>query len=825
MSKARLFISYSHKDSAWLEDVLPHLAILRAQGLVSAWADTEIKPGDHWKEEIETAMGEADVAVLLVSVNFLNSPFIMDCELPTLLAIMNGERKGRLRRILPLLLRQCVWESVAELKQLEMRPKVQGKVEALQALDKHQQDVQLADFADQVSKVLFDAQNPEERVASAAGGAPVAVIGTRDYATLELRISHCAWNSYRVELGFTWSGDRTQDFVQRYSVSLDLDSFAGIGDAEVYALDLRKALFPNLESMRAVTLAKVRADEKRVSLRFRICIERSARELHSLNWEKLTVCGGADNPLAQGSVAFARYALGYGGGSRATLIRRNAAPTALLLAADAGGSGRGEDIETLDVVAQLLSAEGIACTVEKRWYAIPDLRESLRKHEGVDYLYLLMRDCPSGPEGLLPGNPDSVGYGATDSTRSGITEALDAMERLPRLIVVAPAPASAGTPAVTKPWPCLLHLAHEIVEHGVLGVLTLQDSLEPAIWQAFLAPFFRELLAHGQTDLAARTAREHLGGLAAPWAPVMVTRMRSARLWYEPHLMDETRSDQTWSLLIKRIEEHRCTPIIGPGVDYRIARFRQHIAQDWAERYQYPLAMHEQLSLPQVAQYVAATRGDAHLEDAFGKDLRDFALKRYGHLLEGVERGLPLGEMLSLIAGKVLLAEPQDPHVVLASLPFSTYVTANFNNFLAEALRRSRPARAPTELVFNTDRSTGRGAEITTPSPAQPLVYHLFGRLDDIESLVLTEDDYFDFLIDFWREHERVPTAVRAALASSSLLFLGFNLNQWDFRVLFRSLLKGEGNQKRRKQLHVAVQVDPDDDQITDPDRAREYME
>ena len=25
--------------------------------------------------------------------------------------------------------------------------------------------------------------------------------------------------------------------------------------------------------------------------------------------------------------------------------------------------------------------------------------------------------------------------------------------------------------------------------------------------------------------------------------------------------------------------------------------------------------------------------------------------------------------------------------------------------------------------------------------------------------------------------------------------------------------------------MHVAVQVDPDDDQITDPDRAREYLE
>jgi len=830
MSTARLFISYSHKDASWLENVLPHLGILDAQGLVSAWADTDIKPGDRWQERIDAAIGEAEVAVLLVSVNFLTSKFIMEHELPTLLTIMNGKQDGRLRRIVPLLVRECGWQSVPALKQLEMRPKVQGQVKALAGLSPHDQDVQLTGFAEQVSQLLFDAPRSEGKVAAAAGGAAVAVIGATDYATLELRISHCAWNSYRVELCFTWSGDRAQDFVRRYGVCLNLDVFAGIENPDDYARLLSKALFPKPEDSAALILAKGRAKEKRVTLRVRICIDRSARELHSLHWEKLTVWGGADNPLAVASVAFARYVLGYGGGSRATLVRRSTEPTALLLGATAApdvasDSGDIEALDALDVVAQALSRVGIHCTVEQRWYAIPDLREALRAHHEVDYLYLLVRDCPSGPPGALLCNLDAGGCGPTDDIRGAVAEALDAMERLPRLAVVVPMVASAGPQLVANPWPWLVHLAYEIVERGVLGVVTLQDSLDSANWHAFLARFFSELTAHGQSDEAARIARKQIVGSPAASAPVVVTRMRSARLWYEPHLMDETRRDQTWDLLISRVAEGRCTPIIGPGVDYRIAHFRQHIAQDWAERYQYPLAMHEQLSLPQVAQYVAATRGDAHLEAAFSKDLHDFALQRYGHLLKGVERGQPLAKMLALIAGKVLLAEPDDPHVVLASLPFATYVTANFNNFLAEALRRSEPARVPTELVFNADGPAQGGAAISVPSPEQPLVYHLFGRLDDIESLVLTEDDYFDFLIDFWREHERVPPVVRAALASSSLLFLGFNLNQWDFRVLFRSLLKGAGNQKRRKQLHVAVQVDPDDDQITDPDRAREYLE
>ena len=147
MIQARLFISYSHRDKDWVELVRTHLAILQMQGLVSAWSDENIRPGDVWQQEIETAIEEADVAVLLVSPNFLASEFIMRDELPRLHAIKNGERLGRLRRIMPLILEPCLWKQVPTLKELEVRPK--GR--ELSAGDEHQQNADLAEFATYVT--------------------------------------------------------------------------------------------------------------------------------------------------------------------------------------------------------------------------------------------------------------------------------------------------------------------------------------------------------------------------------------------------------------------------------------------------------------------------------------------------------------------------------------------------------------------------------------------------------------------------------------------------------------------------------------------------
>ena len=105
------------------------------------------------------------------------------------------------------------------------------------------------------------------------------------------------------------------------------------------------------------------------------------------------------------------------------------------------------------------------------------------------------------------------------------------------------------------------------------------------------------------------------------------------------------------------------------------------------------------------------------------------------------------------------------------------------------------------------------------------MIYHLFGHLREPDSLVLTQDDYFDYLIGVTKNKELIPEVVREALANSALLFLGFHLDDWNFRVLFRSLMNQEGRHRRKRYNHIAAQIDPDESRILEPERARHYLE
>ena len=114
-------------------------------------------------------------------------------------------------------------------------------------------------------------------------------------------------------------------------------------------------------------------------------------------------------------------------------------------------------------------------------------------------------------------------------------------------------------------------------------------------------------------------------------------------------------------------------------------------------------------------------------------------------------------------------------------------------------------------------------AAAETPSPEAPWVYHVFGLFGKRDSLVVTEDDFFDYLIATSTD-KLMPRKIRGSLLQNSLLFLGFRLDDWRFRVLFRTIMTMQGAETLSDYSHVGVQVNPDEHQLSDVKRAMSYM-
>lgn len=154
--KVRVFISYAHEDKAWCERIKDYLSPLTQDNEIEVWTDQSLEYGDHWRETISTKLEQSTVAILLVSTPFLNSEFITNNELPSLLH--SAKSNGLL--IVPVILEQCLFEFVAykypdpqtgpeEFKLSELQ--VAGSpTESMSMLDKPKQNLVLYEIAKRI---------------------------------------------------------------------------------------------------------------------------------------------------------------------------------------------------------------------------------------------------------------------------------------------------------------------------------------------------------------------------------------------------------------------------------------------------------------------------------------------------------------------------------------------------------------------------------------------------------------------------------------------------------------------------------------------------
>lgn len=115
----KIFISYARKDEPFKDDLIKMLAGMKRRGVIDTWDDRLIEPGEEWFPAIKQALNECDLALLLVSADFIASGFIYKEELP----VFVDRRKQEGMTILSIIVRDCLWQSEPVLKDLQALPR------------------------------------------------------------------------------------------------------------------------------------------------------------------------------------------------------------------------------------------------------------------------------------------------------------------------------------------------------------------------------------------------------------------------------------------------------------------------------------------------------------------------------------------------------------------------------------------------------------------------------------------------------------------------------------------------------------------------------
>lgn len=153
MPTSDVFISYSHRDEKYKDELLRHLRVLEKQGVASFWDTSLIPTGANWSDEIRKAIHEARVAVLLISPDFLASDYIVDQELPALF------KRARERNVivLPILVRPAQWTAVPDLAQFQFLNDVTRPISTSE-----NRDEDFARIAGRISELLLAIRSKED---------------------------------------------------------------------------------------------------------------------------------------------------------------------------------------------------------------------------------------------------------------------------------------------------------------------------------------------------------------------------------------------------------------------------------------------------------------------------------------------------------------------------------------------------------------------------------------------------------------------------------------------------------------------------------------
>lgn len=164
---ATVFFSYSHADEELRNRLEKHLSLLKRQGLVEAWHDRRILAGSELDKAISSNLEAADIILLLVSADFLDSEYCYSKEMQR---AMERHTAGT-AVVIPVILKPCDWHS-APFGKLLATPRDGKAVTSWANVEEA-----LADVASHVRKRVEDANRKAARPAAVPGATTRATVG------------------------------------------------------------------------------------------------------------------------------------------------------------------------------------------------------------------------------------------------------------------------------------------------------------------------------------------------------------------------------------------------------------------------------------------------------------------------------------------------------------------------------------------------------------------------------------------------------------------------------------------------------------------------
>jgi hypothetical protein len=636
------------------------------------------------------------------------------------------------------------------------------------------------------------------------------------YADLEIRILDKEERGYPVEI--TFNGE--QEFPRGF-----LDPAHPVEISRAKPQETGSRLFAWLFSDDKLKKAWAGACGQQPLRRIRLRIDATAPELHAIPWELLRDPGDGGVPLditAAEGTPFSRYLAGpWMPGS--PILKRPirmlvaiANPTDLASQGLPAIDGDAEWASLKDVVG---SHPNIDLIRQPDPCTLPALEAALRK--GVHILHFI-------GHGALAAKGEAVLYLADEHNGLQLAKEGDISAMLARQLAdLAVAQEdrlrlvylSSCQTAVRDPGDAFRGLGPRLVASGVPAVIAMQDLVPVKTALEFSRMFYSQLLDHGEIDRASNAARSSLltAGIRGAGIPVLFMRLRSGQLFGKRGTIVGSRGESFWETLLGNIAAKDCTPFLGSGVTADMLPSPDELSQQLASRFSYPFP--DQANLPRVTQFIG-TMDNVRLR----KQLLSVLVEQFRKRMCLPAATVRVPQTLSEVAEGACWATTSldvvesEIHHQLADLELPLSVTTNIDNFMTLALQ-ARTGKARREVVPWRDPSIQKRDLNPPASPEDPVVLHLFGTDTDLLSMVVTEDDHLDYLARISHDHEHfLPVSVYERLASTTLLFLGYRLEDLDLKIIMRGLLTNL-DLTRWGMLNVAVQLESSQrDEATEQD-------